>query len=64
MLLKTFRFKRMMGVGNQLCEPQLTEGQELNGDVISRIFPQKTVYLQPIIQANDVPRGVIVISDN
>ena len=37
----------MMGMGLELVEPGLTPDQELNGEVISRIFSQKTVWLLP-----------------
>lgn len=37
----------MMGMGLELVEPALTPDQELNGEVISRIFSQKTVWLLP-----------------
>ena len=36
-----------MGMGLELVEPGLTPDQELNGEVISRIFSQKTVWLLP-----------------
>ena len=37
----------MMGMGSELVEPGLTPDQELNGEMISRIFPQRTVWLLP-----------------
>ena len=36
-----------MGVGNDLVVPQLTSGQELTGEYISKIFTQRTVWLVP-----------------
>lgn len=36
----------MMGVGNELVEPHLTSDQELCGDMIARIFTQRTIWLQ------------------
>lgn len=37
----------MMGMGSELVEPGLTPDQELNAEIISRIFSQKTVWLLP-----------------
>ena len=37
----------MMGIGNELVEPQLTSGQSLSGEMISKIFTQRTVWLLP-----------------
>ena len=37
----------MMGMGSELVEPGLTPDQELNGEMISRIFSQRTVWLLP-----------------
>lgn len=37
----------MMGMGSELVEPGLTPDQELDGEVISRIFSQRTVWLLP-----------------
>jgi hypothetical protein len=41
------RFQILMGVGNDLVVPQLTSGQELTGEYISKIFTQRTVWLVP-----------------
>ena len=43
----SFRVKIMMGMGSELVEPGLTPDQELNAEIISRIFSQKTVWLLP-----------------
>ncbi len=37
----------MMGMGNELVEPQLTTEQSLSGELISKIFTQRTVWLLP-----------------
>lgn len=37
----------MMGMGSELVEPGLTPDQQLNGEMISRIFSQRTVWLLP-----------------
>ena len=36
-----------MGVGNDLVKPQMTAGQELTGEFISKIFTQRSVWLVP-----------------
>ena len=42
-----FRFTVMLGVGSDLVEPQLATGQHLNGELLSKIFCQKTIWLVP-----------------
>ena len=37
----------MLGVGSDLVEPQLATGQHLNGELLSKIFCQKTIWLVP-----------------
>ena len=37
----------MMGVGSELVAPNLCEGQELSGDVLNKVFTQRTVWLLP-----------------
>ena len=37
----------MMAVGNQLVNPTLSNGQTLNGESMSRIFTQRTVWIVP-----------------
>lgn len=37
----------MMGMGNELVEPQLTSDQTLTGEMINRIFTQRTIWLLP-----------------
>lgn len=37
----------MMGVGGDLVEPMLSAGQTLNGEILSKIFTQRTVWLVP-----------------
>ena len=34
--------KIMMGVGSELVEPNLCEGQEHSGDVLNKVFTQRT----------------------
>jgi hypothetical protein len=46
----------MMGMGNELVEPQLTPEQSLTGELISKIFTQRTVWL--------LPSTPIVLSDD
>ena len=36
-----------MGVGGDLVEPMLAAGQHLNGEILSKIFTQRTVWLVP-----------------
>lgn len=36
-----------MGVGSELVAPNLYEGQELSGDVLNKVFTQRTVWLLP-----------------
>ena len=55
-----FRFKIMMGMGTELVKPCLTPDQDLNGDMISRIFSQKTVWLLPYESLN--PKGECDVS--
>ena len=41
----------MMGVGSELVAPNLCEGQELSGDVLNKVFTQRTVWL---LQAENI----------
>ena len=41
-----FRFQIMLGVGNDLVEPNLM-GKKLDGEKLSKLFSQKTVWLLP-----------------
>ena len=47
-------------MGTELVEPCLTPDQDLNGDMISRIFSQKTVWLLPYESLN--PKGKCDVS--
>ena len=42
----------LIGVGGKLQEPYLLQGQELNGERIIRLFPQKIIWLRPV---SDIP---------
>ena len=42
----------LIGVGGKLQEPYLLQGQELNGERIIRLFPQKMIWLRPV---SDIP---------
>ncbi|XP_073776138.1 uncharacterized protein si:ch211-57f7.7 isoform X1 [Danio rerio] len=37
----------LMGCGNKLIKPQLTEGQELDGRIILKVFRLKALYVRP-----------------
>ena len=37
----------MMGVGNELVQPQLSAGEELSGGYINKIFTQRSIWLVP-----------------
>lgn len=37
----------MVGVGGDFVEPMLSAGQTLNGEILSKIFTQRTVWLVP-----------------
>ena len=52
-LVKNFSFKIMMGVGSELVAPNLCEGQELSGEVLNKVFTQRTVWLLPEENMND-----------
>ncbi|XP_028411996.1 uncharacterized protein LOC114534729 [Dendronephthya gigantea] len=43
------KFKIMMGIGNELVEPQLTSDQTLTGEMLNRIFTQRTIWLLPCV---------------
>ena len=37
----------MMGVAHGLVKPQMPTGQELTGEMLSKIFTQRTIWLVP-----------------
>ena len=43
------RLKIMMGMGNELIEPQLRSGQTLSGEMINRVITQRTIWLLPSV---------------
>ena len=45
-----FQIQNNNGIGNEVVEPQLCPGQELTGDVLNRIFTQRTVWLLPVVK--------------
>ena len=46
-IFKLCRFQIMMGVAHGLVKPQMSTGQELTGEMLSKICTQRTIWLVP-----------------
>ena len=50
----------MMGVSSELVKPQLAAGEELTGEYINKIFTQRSIWLLPSENLDDLCKDEVL----